>query len=225
MWEALKRLLSPEYLAVADPGPLGGLWVLYLALALLFAAGLAWAVRLLRASPTGVTSTLAWLELWVCLAGLGTVAGRFLGWPGWSARIWPYSLALLALLGAAALRWRAARLPGWLAAQLWVLGLKLNPPAPFPRREGGDSPPLAGERSVRTGEPNPPAPFPGREGGRGVRFPRADRPLPRPLPCEGRGADSPFPSREGGRGVRFQSQHRQVRRQPAGQAGRPPAEG
>jgi hypothetical protein len=128
MWEALKRLLSPEYLAVADPGPLGGLWVLYLALALLFAAGVAWSLRLLRAALSRATATLAWLELWLCLAGLATVAGRFLGWPGWSARIWPYSLAILALLGGAALHWRQARLPDGLAAQLRLLAISPSPP-------------------------------------------------------------------------------------------------
>jgi hypothetical protein len=123
--EALKRLLSPEYLVVAEPGPLGSLWVLYVALGLLFAAGLAVAAWLLAGSrrgdqPAGRRAW-AWFELWVCLAGLGTVVGRFLGWPGWSARIWPYSLAALALVGAAAYRWRAVRLPRWLAGALTVM--------------------------------------------------------------------------------------------------------
>ncbi|MFN2218712.1 MAG: hypothetical protein ACK2UA_08905, partial [Anaerolineae bacterium] len=79
MLEALKRLLSPEYLVVAEPGPLGGLWVLYVALGLLFAAGLTAALWLLlgpqrRTRPTA-RRVWAWFELWVCLAGLGTVIG------------------------------------------------------------------------------------------------------------------------------------------------------
>ncbi|MFN2185942.1 MAG: hypothetical protein ACK2UU_18320, partial [Anaerolineae bacterium] len=65
----------------------------------------------------------AWFELWVCLAGLGTVIGRFLGWPGWSARIWPYSLAALAVLGALAYRFRGVELPRWLARQARILAL------------------------------------------------------------------------------------------------------
>ncbi|MGD9146957.1 MAG: hypothetical protein PVI80_15430, partial [Anaerolineae bacterium] len=132
MLEALKRLISPEYLVVAEPGPMGGLWVLYLALGLLFASGLAAAlwVLLRPAGDLAIPSeqdtgrrAWAWFTLWVCLAGLGTVVGRFLGWPGWSARIWPYSLALLAIAGALAYHFRRVRLPGWLAAQIAILGL------------------------------------------------------------------------------------------------------
>jgi hypothetical protein len=125
MLGVLKRLLSPEYLVVAEPGPLGRLWLLYLVLGLLFAAGLGTAVWLIvrrrRSSTSTSTSAFAWFELWVCLAGLGAVVGRFLDWPGWSARIWLYSLAILALAGALAYRFRRARLPAWLAEQLRIL--------------------------------------------------------------------------------------------------------
>jgi hypothetical protein len=141
MLEALKRLISPEYLVVAEPGPMGGLWVLYLALGVFFGAGLAAALWvLLRSAPGRSRGDLdgdlaipfeqefggrawAWFTLWVCLAGLGTVLGRFQGWAGWSARIWPFTLALLAIAGAIAYRFRRIRLPGWLAAQLTILGL------------------------------------------------------------------------------------------------------
>ncbi len=140
--ETLKRLLSPEYLAVSEPGPLGGLWVLYLALGLLFAAGLAPALRLLlRSKPPPLqpnapsTLTFAWFEFWVCLAGLGTIVGRFLGWPGWSARIWPYSLAVLAVAGGLAYHFRRARLPAWLAGPLHLLSFS---PLPW----GGDTVPV-----------------------------------------------------------------------------------
>lgn len=103
--ETLKRLLSPEYWVVAEPGPLGRLWILYLPLGMLFAAGLVWSLRFLiragreRRKHTG--QTLYWLEMWACLVGLLAVLGRFLGWPGWSARIWPLTCALLALASAA----------------------------------------------------------------------------------------------------------------------------
>jgi hypothetical protein len=136
MLEALKRLLSPEYLVVAEPGPMGSLWPLYAALGLIFAAGLTIALRHVLTPQTphhpkttpstststfALTSTFAWLELWICLAGLGTVVGRFVGWPGWSARIWPYSLAALALTGGLVYRFREWKLPAWLAEQVRVL--------------------------------------------------------------------------------------------------------
>ncbi len=126
MIEALKRLISPEYLVVADPGPMGGLWVLYAALGVLFAAGLAAALWVLLRRPGSSTSSIrawAWFELWVCLAGLGTVIGRFLNWAGWSARIWPYSLALLAVAGVLAYRLRRLPLRSWVAEQLYALTL------------------------------------------------------------------------------------------------------
>lgn len=159
MTEALKRLLSPEYLAVAEPGPMGGLWVLYLALGGLFAAGLGAALWVLLgpgapdslrsqsgASTKQAKRAWAWFELWVCLAGLGTVAGRFLGWPGWSARIWPYSLAALALAGVLAYGLRRLRLAPWLTDQLRILSLSPLPPggdrkAPRPQGVRGRSHP------------------------------------------------------------------------------------
>jgi hypothetical protein len=135
MSETLKRLLSPEYLAVSEPGPLGGLWVLYLALGALFALGLGGALWMLLGSNrkvrSGAQRAWAWFELWVCLAGLGTVLGRFLNWPGWSARVWPYSLAALAIAGALVYRFRDVRLPSWLAMQLRILAFSLPP-----RQEG-----------------------------------------------------------------------------------------
>jgi hypothetical protein len=101
--------------------------VLYLVLGVFFAAGLGAALwTLLRLGKDGRSAggrAWAWFEFWVCLAGLGTVAGRFLGWPGWSARIWPYSLAGLAVAGALAYRLRRLRLPSWLAGQLRIVAL------------------------------------------------------------------------------------------------------
>ena len=146
MLEALKRLLSPEYLVVTDPGPMGGMWVLYVVLGLLFAAGLAAAVWVLagpaRRKQSPARRAWAWFELWVCLAGLGTVIGRFVGWPGWSARIWPYSLASLAVLGAVVYRLRHIRLPTWLARQARILALTPIPAdhdetAPVPTLRSG----------------------------------------------------------------------------------------
>lgn len=131
MPEALKRLLSPEYLVVTEPGPLGGLWVLYAGLGLLFGLGLAAAGWVLagpgRSRQPAGRRAWAWFELWVCVAGMGTVVGRFLGWPGWSARIWPYSLAVLAIAGAAAYAARRVRVPGAVVAQLRILALTWEP--------------------------------------------------------------------------------------------------
>ena len=128
MLDLLKRLLSPEYLAVSEPGPLGALWLLYAALGLFFAGGLASATWILagpgrRAQPRGRRAW-AWLELWICLAGVLSVAGRFWAWPGWSARIWPYLLFALALAGALAYRWRNVRLPGWGSETLAILAFR-----------------------------------------------------------------------------------------------------
>jgi len=135
MLETLRRLLSPEYLIVSEPGPLGGLWALYLILGILFAAGLAVALWMLvrpgRRSQPPARRAWAWFELWVCLAGLGTVVGRFLGWPGWSARIWPYSLAALALAGVVAYRLRRLRLPAFVVTQLRILSFSLPPRQPI----------------------------------------------------------------------------------------------
>ncbi|MGD2207748.1 MAG: glycosyltransferase family 39 protein [Anaerolineae bacterium] len=131
MLEALKRLLSPEYLAVAEPGPLGGLWVLYVALGALFASGMALAAWVLfgrgrTAQPAGRRAW-AWFELWICLFGLGAVLGRFASWPGWSARIWPYSLVALAIAGGLVYRFRRAKLPARLADPLRLLAFSPLP--------------------------------------------------------------------------------------------------
>jgi hypothetical protein len=147
MLETLKRLIGPEYLVVAEPGPLGARWMLYLLLGLLFAAGLGVALWVLagprrRRRPSG-RKAWAWFALWVCLAGVGTVAGRFLGWPGWSARIWPYSLAGLALAGGVAYASRHVEPPAWLARQLRILALGPLPAAQrAPGRRSGLIPAL-----------------------------------------------------------------------------------
>ncbi len=139
MLEALKRLLSPEYLVVTEPGPLGSLWVLYVTLGLLFGAGLVGALWILLAPGRSSRSTAlrgwAWYELWICLAGSGSVFGRFLGWPGWSARIWPYSLALLAMAGVLAYRLRHLKLPPSLSTQFRILALTPNPSPMLEREE------------------------------------------------------------------------------------------
>ncbi len=134
MSEILKRLLSPEYLIVTEPGPLGRSWVLYAALGLLFAVGLGaalWALRPAGQDGNTARRAWAWFELWICLAGLGTVVGRFLGWPGWSARIWPYALAALAVAGGLAYRFRHLRLPVWLSEQAHILALSPPPRGRF----------------------------------------------------------------------------------------------
>jgi hypothetical protein len=150
MLETLKRLISPEYLAVAEPGPLGGSWTLYLALGLLFTAGVAGALWPLLGPGRGNRSMAqrawAWLEGAVCLAGLATILGRFLGWPGWSARIWPYSLAALAIAGALAYRFRHLQLRPWLSTQLRILALLSTEPSPLP--QGGEGSGVRGVLSL-----------------------------------------------------------------------------
>jgi hypothetical protein len=132
MLEALRRILSPEYLIVSAPGPIGGLWPLYVALGLFFGLGLVVAFLFLvgpgHRKRAGIQRAFAWYELWICLAGLGTIMGRFLGWPGWSARIWPYSLALLAIAGVLAYLLRSVNLSSRLVSQLGVLALTCPPP-------------------------------------------------------------------------------------------------
>ncbi len=132
MVDLIRRLLSPEYWVVSDPGPMGALGALYAFLGLGFLVGLVWALRSLQAlgrtDQPSTGRTLAWLELWLCTAGLGTVVGRFLAWPGWSARIWPALLATLAATVVVIARFRAKTLPPWLWAQLRILALR--PPAP-----------------------------------------------------------------------------------------------
>lgn len=137
MPERLRQLISPEYLIVSEPGPLGRLWPFYAALAVVFAGGAALAawvlIRHRRTAAPGIRAW-AWLEASICLAGLGTVIGRFLGLPGWSARIWPYSLATLAVAGLLAYRFRHSRLPNRLIEPVRVLAFL--PPADQRPRKG-----------------------------------------------------------------------------------------
>jgi hypothetical protein len=72
------------------------------------------------------------------------VAGRFLGWPGWSARIWPYSLAALAVAGVLFYRLRHLPLPAWLVEQLKILALGPQARADAPGWRGSWLPFFAG---------------------------------------------------------------------------------
>jgi len=124
---------------VADPGPAGRLWALYLPLGALFAIGLAWSLRILlrriRSPEQGTTRAFAWLEMWACLVGLLAVTGRFLGWPGWSARIWPLTAAALAAAVIAAYLLRDRVMPPVLAGHIPLLTMgTLAPPLPTPPR-------------------------------------------------------------------------------------------
>ena len=132
MFEALKTLISPEYLIVDQSGPLGRAWLLYGLVGALFATGIAAALWVLLGptSHTRARAVRAWaqFELWLCVAGLCTVVGRILGWPGWSARIWALTLAALAILGLVAYVFRRLRLPSRLDSQLRVLAFLPLPP-------------------------------------------------------------------------------------------------
>ncbi|MBN1660596.1 MAG: hypothetical protein JXA93_19520 [Anaerolineae bacterium] len=130
MIELIKRLLSPEYLVVTDPGPLGGAWVLYALLGVLFGAGLVAAVWVLagpgRSSQSAARRAWSWFEGWVCAVGLLVVVARVLAWPGWSARIWPFSLAGLAIAGTVVYWLRGVQVPAWLQ-------IPPSPPTPLPQ--------------------------------------------------------------------------------------------
>jgi hypothetical protein len=145
MIDRTRRLLSPEYLVVADPGPLGGLWVMYVLLGTLFAVVLGMAIHEIL-KPRGLArwrdigaqeasreasgpGTWPWVQLWTSLFGLVVVAGRFLGWPGMSARIWPLSLTAIAC-SVLVVRWLHHReLPEWLTVQLQILTFTRRPTA------------------------------------------------------------------------------------------------
>lgn len=127
MPETLRRLISPEYLAVPEPGPMGAMWPLYAGLGALFAALLGtavWALATRGKDPQlPALRAWAWFEIWICTAGLAAVVARFLVWPGWSARIWPVSLAVLAACGVVALWFRRVRPSPLVAEQLRILAV------------------------------------------------------------------------------------------------------
>ncbi|MGC9333781.1 MAG: glycosyltransferase family 39 protein [Anaerolineae bacterium] len=145
MLDILKRLLSPEYLVVSEPGPLGTLWLLYAGLGLFFACSLGLALWALTTPQRPGRRAWAWFTLWLSLAGFLAVLGRFWGWPGWSARIWPYSFFALILAGAAVYRWRNLHLPAWSAEVLTILSLR---PAVSP--QGRRGPGTKASASVRS---------------------------------------------------------------------------
>ena len=131
----IQRLLSPEYWVVSSPGQPGQIWLIYAAVGLAFLSGLFFSVRYLwtayrdRARDTTFPGPLSarhaygWFEMAVSLSGLLSIVGRFLGWPGWSARIWPLFLAALALMGLLLYQGRHWRIPAWLGEQLRILAL------------------------------------------------------------------------------------------------------
>jgi len=131
----LQRVLSPEYWAVSNPGLPGRLWYVYAAIGLAFLAGIVFASRSVwmtyrqmardesHPGPPSARTAYGWFELAVSLAGLLSIVGRFLGWPGWSARIWPPFLAALALSGFCLHQARRRSIPTWLSEQLRILAL------------------------------------------------------------------------------------------------------
>jgi hypothetical protein len=140
MVEAFKTLFSPEYLIVDQSGPLGRAWLLYGLVGGLFATGIVVAlwVQLRPTLRTRAQTVRAWaqFEFLLCLAGLCTVVGRILGWPGWSARIWPLTLAALAFVGLVAYVLRRVELPPRFDSQLRVLAF-----SPLPKYEIGEQAP------------------------------------------------------------------------------------
>lgn len=131
----IRRLLSPEYWVVSSPGRPAQTWFVYAAIGLAFLFGLFFSVRFIRkasrnrardttcAGPLSARHAFGWFELAVSLAGLLSIVGRFLDWPGWSARIWPPFLAALALMGLLLYQGRHWRIPAGLGELLSILAL------------------------------------------------------------------------------------------------------
>lgn len=117
MTDLLRRLLDPAYLYALDPGPLGRWGGVYGGSIVLLLLGL-WAALRWRASDKSVPPTVV---AWTCAAGILLLALRLLA-PGvtpmlegagispsaryllyevWTARVWPISLTVLALVATA----------------------------------------------------------------------------------------------------------------------------
>ena len=141
----LQRLFSASYLYALEPGPWGGLFLVYVTMAVGFAIGAVVCLFLLRCQRRELPPlTRAWLavEGLICTIGLGFTAARFARLPVLSARVWPVAAVLSAgsvgvvyLLARArpgdlighqlrllAFRFKADERPWPLAAQI-VLGL------------------------------------------------------------------------------------------------------
>ena len=123
----LRRLFSANYLYALEPGPWGGLFPIYVALAVGFAIGAGVCFFLLRRRrsvlPSLVQALLVAEEL-ICIVGFGFTVARFARLPALSARVWPFA-ALLSAGGVGAVYLLARVRPGDLVGhQLRLLALR-----------------------------------------------------------------------------------------------------
>jgi len=133
----LQRLLDPAYLYALNPGPLGRWGTVYVAWAILLLIGFWVAWQWNRRTPCRA----ARVSAWACGAGLVMLGARFWsaqlgsGWGGaslsaearyllleaWTARVWPISATLVALLAPAIDALSRLRLPALLQRQVDAL--------------------------------------------------------------------------------------------------------
>jgi len=145
--QLLQRLLDPAYLYAIDPGPLGRWKLVYVAWAILLAVGggaAAWWRGRMRVRQLAHAAT---ATAWACGAGLLFLVARFLVpvaaylpphtrfllYDVWTARVWPLSATVVAVL-ALPVGWASCRrLPRLFRRQVDALTGTLS----------GDSPPLS----------------------------------------------------------------------------------
>ena len=94
----LQRLFSASYLYALEPGPWGGVFPVYVAVAVGFAisAGACFSLLRWRRELLPLTRALLATEGLICTIGLGFTAARFARLPVLSARVWPFAVVLSA---------------------------------------------------------------------------------------------------------------------------------
>ena len=124
----LQRLFSASYLYALEPGPWGGLFPVYVALAVVFAAGAGVCFFLLKRQRalSPLTRALLAVEGLICAMGLGFTVARFARLPVLSARVWPFA-ALLSAGGVGAVYLLTRTRPGdMIGHQLRLLALRFD---------------------------------------------------------------------------------------------------
>jgi len=125
----LQRLFSASYLYALEPGPWGGLFPVYVALAVVFATGAGACFFLLKRRQRALsplTRALLAAEGLVCATGLGFTVARFARLPVLSARVWPFA-ALLSAGGVGAVYLLTRTRPGdMIGHQLRLLALRFD---------------------------------------------------------------------------------------------------
>ncbi|MCR4407171.1 MAG: glycosyltransferase family 39 protein [Anaerolineae bacterium] len=125
----LQRLFRASYLYALEPGPWGGLFPVYVTLAVGFAIGAGACFFMLRCRR-GVLSPLARplfaAEGLICTIGLGFTAARFARLPVLSARVWPFAVVFSAGSVGAVYLLARARPSDLVSHQLRLLALRFE---------------------------------------------------------------------------------------------------